>query len=309
VAGNVVEALRRGTVLADGGHVEEARTRGYGTPRVVVEFPMVVRLIHRDYFRAGAQILRAQTARLSRGHLAAGGWEHRLAELNRAAVRLARQEAGGGPGDALVAGCLDPAPAGGGGRNVTGAGAVAGVARAPATADWDAQIEALVEEGVDLLFGESFTTLGEARRALSSAKRTGLPVVMTLDLSPGADETADGVGPAEWARALTGGGADVVGVSGSREPRDMWPLALRMREVSDVPVAFLPGGYRTSVPNWQAMRESMVVAGHEMARYALQAKMHGIHLIGGSDGAGPELLRFMAQALDCERVAVDLHRR
>jgi hypothetical protein len=53
----------------------------------------------------------------------------------------------------------------------------------------------------------------------------------------------------------------------------------------------------------------MFVPGVEMASYALQAKMYGINYIGGDEGAGPELIRAVAQALGCERYHVNLHPR
>lgn len=311
MAEGILKALEQGFVLSDGGNVEEIRLRGYRTPGVLVEFPDAVRLVHQDFFRAGAGVLRALTGLCTRTGLEERGevgWGDRVEALNRTAVELAKKVAGV---EALVAGTVGP----------TGAfQADDGGAADRARAEWEEQVEVLVDAGVDLLVCESFERLDEARLALACCKKTPLPVVVTVDLTlpegrlnkPALREdevTPDGAAPAECARALAGDGADVVGASGKREPEDLWPVVLEMREAVDTQIAFLPNGYRTNRPNWERMREAMHVYGMELGQYALKARAHGMHFIGGSDGVVVRLLRSMAQALDCERAHVELRPR
>jgi betaine-homocysteine S-methyltransferase len=107
MARDILESLKQGFVLGDGGYLEEAKFRGYSTPRVIVEFPEALRLIHQDFFRAGSQVLQALTWWTTRKYLKERGenqgWENRVEEINQTAIRLARQVAGD---EALVAGCL-----------------------------------------------------------------------------------------------------------------------------------------------------------------------------------------------------------
>jgi methionine synthase I (cobalamin-dependent) len=293
---NVLRALKQGFLLGDGGNVEEARTRGYGVPRAILEFPHVVRLIHQDYFRAGAQVLRAMTG--WGAHPAQRGrWGDRAEEIHRTAVRLAQEVAGG---EAFVAGCVGP-------TGIFRAGDAG--ARDRARAEWEGQAAALAEVGVDLLICEPFGRLDEARLALGCCKKTRLPTMVALSFRLNEDVTEDGASPAACARALVDEGADAVGTSGALEPQDMWPAAVEMRGAVDAPVAFIPCGYRTSVSGWESVREAMVIYGVEMAKFALQAKMHGINFFGGGDGAGTEIIRSVAQALGCERAHVGLRPR
>jgi len=285
--------LKQGFVLGDGGNVEEARTRGYGVPRAILEFPHVVRLIHQDYFRAGAQVLRAMTG--MGAHSPQRG--DRVEETHRTAVRLAREVAGE---EAFVAGCVGPT----GTFQAGDAGS-----RDRARAEWEGQVAALAEAGVDLLICEPFNRLDEARLALMCCKKTRLPTMVALNFRLNEDVTEDGVSPAACARALVDEGADAVGTSGALEPQDMWPAVVEMRGAVDAPVAFIPCGYRTSVPGWESAREAMVIYGVEMAKFALQAKMLGINFFGGGDGAGTEIIRSVAQALGCERTHVGLRPR
>jgi hypothetical protein len=82
-----------------------------------------------------------------------------------------------------------------------------------------------------------------------------------------------------------------------------------MKEASASPVALVPFGYRTYRGDWEAHREAMVISGLEMAKFALQAKVQGLRYFGAGDGAGPEIIRKVAQGLGCERYHVELHAR
>ena len=59
----ILERLREGVVLGDGGYVLELERRGYVqagpyTPEVVVEHPEALRQLHREFLRAQAAMYR-----------------------------------------------------------------------------------------------------------------------------------------------------------------------------------------------------------------------------------------------------------
>ncbi len=81
-----------------------------------------------------------------------------------------------------------------------------------------------VDEGADLIIGETFYFAGEALAAAEIAKASGLPVVLTL--APMAfQEMADGVGIVETAERLEQSGVDVVGLNCFRGPATMLAVA------------------------------------------------------------------------------------
>ena len=67
--------------------------------------PDLVREVHAEYVKAGADIIETNTFGATRGKLLHFGLESKLAEINRAAVRLAREAAGD---KAFVAGSIGP---------------------------------------------------------------------------------------------------------------------------------------------------------------------------------------------------------
>src|SRR4051795_4162999 len=102
-----MERLSRGVVLGAEGYLFELERRGYlksgpYVPEVVLDFPEAVRELHREFLRAGAEVMVAFTYYGHREKLRAGGRGDALEPLTRDALRLAKEVAA--EGDALVAG-------------------------------------------------------------------------------------------------------------------------------------------------------------------------------------------------------------
>src|SRR5262245_55491852 len=97
-----LERLSQGPVLGDGGYYLELERRccgsfARGVPLAVLEHPEGVLELHREFARAGAELLQAMTWGVTPFD--------REEELHRTAVQLAREAAGP---DRFVAGTLSP---------------------------------------------------------------------------------------------------------------------------------------------------------------------------------------------------------
>src|ERR1700758_5066249 len=95
----ILEKLAEGPVLGDGGYLLELEKRGRVragpfTPEVALDNPESLLELHREFRDAGAEVLQALTFYASRDKLATVGMADRVEELNRAAVRLAKEAAG-----------------------------------------------------------------------------------------------------------------------------------------------------------------------------------------------------------------------
>ena len=141
----LLERLDEGVVLGDGGYLLELERRGWVqagpfTPEVSIVHPEALLELHREFVRAGAEVLQTLTFYASEEKLATVGLAGRVDDINRAAVRIAREAAAEADGERpLVAGNLsltwayDPA--------------------APSSADrvralFDRQLEVQVAEGI-----------------------------------------------------------------------------------------------------------------------------------------------------------------
>src|SRR5215470_3327402 len=105
---DILERLRNGIVIGDGGYLLELEKRGYVkagpfTPEVAVEHPEALRQLHREFLRAGSEVLQTCTFYASEEKLRTAGYAQQVEQINRSAVRIAREVAGD---EALVAGNL-----------------------------------------------------------------------------------------------------------------------------------------------------------------------------------------------------------
>ena len=173
-----------------------------------------------------------------------------------------------------------------------------------------------VEEGADIIIGETFYYAGEALAALEIAKASGLPVVLTL--APMAfQEMADGVGIVETAQQLEQAGADAVGLNCFRGPETMLPWLERIREAVSCHVGALPIPYRTtaeeptffnlsdvtaSVPSphgrtFPTALDPLLANRYEIRAFAEEAYALGVNYLGVCCGAAPIHIREVAEAV------------
>src|ERR671935_2241547 len=94
----LLERLARGPVICAEGYVFELERRGYlqagaFVPEVVLEHPEVVAQLHRDFVHAGSDVVEAFTYYAHREKMRIVGKEHLLEDLNRQALRIAKEVA------------------------------------------------------------------------------------------------------------------------------------------------------------------------------------------------------------------------
>ena len=293
----ILERLKDGVVLGDGGYLLELEKRGWVqagpfTPEVVLMRPQAVKELHMEFKTAGAEVLQALTFYASRDKLGTVGLADKLEDMNRAAVRLCREVAGD---DCLVAGNISLTW-----MYEPGSPKAKDIVRRT----FDEQLAVQVEEGVDFVVGETYSYLGEALLAVECGKKTGLPTMVTVCFENKA-VTTDGKTAAECAKALVDAGADIVGINCLRSPEHTLPLMEEMRKAVSVPLACQPVGYRTpkeapdftSLPQFPFELDLVQLSRKEMADYARRAKDLGVGYIGSCCGSVATHVREMARAL------------
>ncbi len=302
MAKDIKERLAEGPVLGDGGYLLELEKRGYVqagpfTPEVVIEHPDALVQLHREFLRAGAEVLQTMTFYASEDKLATVGLGDAVDEINANAVRIAREVAS--EADALVAGNL----------SVTWAYDPADHASPDhVRALFDRQLADQLDAGPpDFWIGETFSYLGEALLFVERAKATGLPVMATMSFEALPPKAYEGQSPDECAKQLAAAGADIVGVNCLNGPAQMLPIALDMVEAvgGSVPVAAQPVAYATTddAPDftaWPAFpygMTEMTLARGDLGQFAADARDGGVRYIGSCCGAVAEHVRAMAKVL------------
>src|SRR3990170_8868520 len=103
----LIERLARDAVLGAEGYLFELERRGYlkagaYVPEVVLDYPDALRELHREFLRAGSEVMVAFTYYAHRSKLRVIGREKDLEPMNRQAIKIAKEVAA--EGNALVAG-------------------------------------------------------------------------------------------------------------------------------------------------------------------------------------------------------------
>jgi betaine-homocysteine S-methyltransferase len=301
----ILERLRNGVVIGDGGYLLELEKRGYVkagpfTPEVAVEHPEALRQLHREFLRAGSEVLQTCTFYASEEKLRSAGYADQVERINRAAVRIAKEVAAS---DALVAGNL----------SLTWQYTPDDRASSSRVLElFRQQVSLQVEEGVDFFIAETFHYLGEALLALQAIKEAGYPAMITFNFKQPA-VSRDGHSPAECAKRLEAAGADIVGANCGRDPRHMLPLVEEMRKAVGCHIAVQAAGFRCTdevpyfmgLPQFPLELDPLQLTRGEMADYARKARDIGANYIGACCGVTASHMRSMAEALDRTTPASD----
>jgi methionine synthase I (cobalamin-dependent)/5,10-methylenetetrahydrofolate reductase len=281
------DALHDRLVLFDGAMGTEIYARGVFINRSYDELslsgPEMVREIHESYLAAGAEVLTTNTFGANRVRLAPFGLADRAADINRAAVRVARGVAGA---KAWVGGSMGPV----------------GVPLAPVgkLSPGDAyqvfreQAQVLAEEGVDLFLLETFADVSELWQAVRAVRSVcDLPIVgsMTFPVAPGLAETrVEGISPERAVAVMNGWKLDAIGVNCSMGPRGVLSVVERLVPLTETPIVAMPNAGLPQVVDGR----TIYLAGPEyMAEHARRLAQVGARGIGGCCGTTPRMIKEM----------------
>ncbi len=249
-----------------------------------VRQPDLVRGIHAEYVRAGAELLETNSFGASRPKLQHYGLEAQVREFNVAAATLAREAAGD---EALVAGAVGPL-----GLRIEPYGPTS---RDEARELFEEQMAALRDGGVDCFILETFSDLDEIEQAVRAARAVApsLPVIAQMTVT--ADlVTSFGVPPEEIAEALEATGADIIGLNCSVGPQTILEAIERMAAVTDRKLSAMPNA---GMPREVGGRAMYMASPEYMASYARHLIQAGVHLVGGCCGTTPEHIHAMADGV------------
>jgi methionine synthase / methylenetetrahydrofolate reductase(NADPH) len=253
-------------------------------PELSVSHSDLVRSIHRAYIAAGADIIETNTFGASRLRLARYGLSGRTTELNRAAVRLAREaQVQSGLAAVLVAGSVSPATPGGLGH------------RLPVRELRDAfreQIDALFEGGIDLLLFETFGSLAELVEAVGVALSLGpAPVVAQMTFVEDG-RTLGGDSPEEVATTLAELGVAALGANCTLGPQGLLDVLVELARYTSLPLTAQPNAGPPTLTDGQFQYTS-ADPGY-FARHARRFVELGATLVGGCCGTTPAHIEAVA---------------
>src|SRR5687768_77352 len=244
--------------------------------------PGKVAEVHREYVRAGADVVETNTFGANRIKLRGFGLADRLRDINFEGAKLAKTAA---RGQAYVAGAIGPL-----GIRIEPWGRTG---RDEAEAFFREQAEALLAGGVDLFILETFRDLTEIRAAIAAIRSIcDLPVVAQMTIEEDGN-SLDGTPPEQFAPALEPY-ADIIGVNCSIGPAPMLETVERMSTITRARLSAQPNAGR---PRDIEGRNIYLSSPEYIASYARRFMSHGVRLVGGCCGTTPEHIRQIKAAV------------
>ncbi|GLG96782.1 Homocysteine S-methyltransferase, partial [Gryllus bimaculatus] len=292
----ILERLAEGVVIGDGGFVFALEKRGYvkagpWTPEATCENPEAVRQLHREFLRAGSDVMQAFTFYASDTKL-----ENRGNEAGQKFTEVAAE------GDALVAGGLSQTPT-----------YLSASSKSDVQKDFRNQIKVFVENKLDFLICEYFEHVEEIEIAIGVCKETGKPIAATMCIGPEGD--LHGVSAGDCAVRMVKAGANIVGVNCHFDPFTSLKTIKLMKEGLEKAglKAYLmcqPLAYHTpdagkqgfiDLPEFPFGLEPRVTTRWDIQRFAREAYELGVRYIGGCCGFEPYHIRAISEELEKER--------
>ena len=245
--------------------------------------PDLVREIHGEYIRAGAEIIETNTFGATAHNLNQYGLEGSLRDINVSAARIANEAAGD---KAYVAGAIGPL-----GLRIEPYG--------PTSYDeakdlFKAQAEALLEGGVDLFVIETFSDLSEIRQAIRAVREiSDLPVIAQMTIMTDGNTTF-GTTVEHFTARLDEWGADVIGLNCGVGPAIILNALDKMRGVTRKKLSAQPNA---GLPRDVQGRQFYMCSPEYMSKFAKRFIQAGARFIGGCCGTTPSHIKLISDAV------------
>lgn len=245
--------------------------------------PDLVREIHTEYIRAGADIIETNTFGATAHKLQQYGLEGNLHEINAIAAKVAREAAGE---RAYVAGAIGPL-----GLRIEPYGPTS---FAEARDMFKAQAVALAEGGVDLFCLETFSDVSEIRQAIAAVRDVcDLPIITQMTIMTDGN-TMFGTTPELFTERLDEWGADVIGLNCGVGPAIILTALEKMREVTKKKLSAQPNA---GLPRDVQGRQFYMCSPEYMSKFAKRFIQAGAKFIGGCCGTTPAHIKLITDSV------------
>ena len=278
-----------GTMLQAAG-LEE----GYCPELFNVEKPNVVKDIHGNYLQHGADIITTNTFGACSLKLEDYGLQDRVAEINTAAVKVAKEAIAMYKPEARVAGSMGPT-----GRFLQPLG---NMSFDSIYESYREQADALIEAGVDFIIIETIIDVQEMRAALlasldarQAAGKTKDQVQIICQFSFSEDgRTITGTPPEVATTIVEAMGADIIGINCSLGPEQIEPLIKKIASVTNLPISCQPNAGMPQLINKQTV---FPLSAEDMGPLMIPIADAGASYLGGCCGTTPAHIQSIADAI------------
>lgn len=275
--------LKNNVLVADGAMGTILYSEGLDTcPEAYnLTHPNKVERIHRSYIEAGADVIQTNTYGANFEKLKVFGLEHKVKEIHKAAVQIAKRAANK---ETFILGTV------GGFRGIK----QEDLSLSTIQYHTDNQIDTLIEEGVDGLLFETYYDLDELTSVITATRQKyDIPIIAQLTAS-NTNYLVDGTEINDALKHLIECGANVVGLNCHHGPHHM------QRSFSHIELP--EHAYLSCYPNASLLDiENSEFKYSDNAKYfgdvAQELINEGVRLIGGCCGTTPEHISYIKESV------------
>lgn len=291
---NLIERLKKGKLILDGATGSNLQKSGMSAgvcpEEWILKNPEILKMLQKEYIKAGSDIIYAPTFSGNRIKLAEYGLEGDIRNINKSLVEISKEAVSDASvkRDIYIAGDITMT-----GRQVYPAGSLMFEELVDI---YKEQVNYLCEAGVDLIVIETMMSLQECRAAVIAAKEIcNLPVFVTLTFNKDG-RTLYGTSPETAALVLNALGVAAVGINCSTGPDKMTDIVKKMADYADIPVIAKPNA---GIP--QLDKDGNTVYSLDADSFAEQmAELAeaGADILGGCCGTTPGHIKALCSVLE-----------
>jgi 5-methyltetrahydrofolate--homocysteine methyltransferase len=275
------QLLETRTVFIDGATGTELQKRGMAAgvcpEKWIIDNPWAIQEVQKAYYEAGSDIVLAPTFTGTRIKLDEYGLADDLVYINRTLVRLTKEIC---PEGKFVGADISMT-----GKQLYPLG---DLMFEDLVDCYKEQVNAILEEGVDLFVVETMMSLQECRAAVLAIKETcDLPIIVSLTYNPDG-KTLYGTSPDTATIVLQSMGIDCIGMNCSTGPDAMLELVNQIAKVATVPIMVKPNAGLPELENGKTVYK---MGPKEFADASERLYEAGASLFGGCCGSTPEHIK------------------
>ncbi|HCE43187.1 MAG TPA: bifunctional homocysteine S-methyltransferase/methylenetetrahydrofolate reductase [Lentisphaeria bacterium] len=246
--------------------------------------PRVISQIHKEYFDAGADVLTTNTYGANFNKLSRFGLGDKIREINRAAVKLARES---GNENTLIAGSV---------------GTIGKILHHEKHSEHHVvemlaeQIAVLEEAGADFIIFETLPSVADTHFAFMAVnKSSNIPYVMSFALEENA-ETLKGEPLQSLLNVFKDGGRkpDAIGLNCGGGPEGILSSVEKLIRMTELPIIVQPNA---GVPKNVEGRMIYMASPEYFTTYAVRFVNLGVRGVGGCCGTSPKHIRDIARSI------------
>jgi len=286
-----LQELNSKPMLFDGAMGTEIYKRGVFINKCYDELnlsnPTLIKQIHLDYKKAGADVLETNTFGANKYKLKHHQLQDKVYQINFEAAKIALEVAAG---DIFIAGAIGPL-----GVQMEPLGPLS---KEEALEAFEEQAKGLLEGGVNLFVLETFIYPEELYQAIKAVRRIcDLPIIAMMTIDE-AGNSLTGASPEVFIKELESYGADVIGVNCTVGPHRMLNWLEKSRAFTNTPIAVMPNAGK---PRNIDGRNIYMTSPEYLGEYAKHFINSGANVIGGCCGTNPEHIKAMRNAINAIR--------